>query len=544
MYCTTGILLRHIQSDPTLSNYTHILLDEAHERDVNTDLLLNLLRKAVNSNPNLRLVIMSATIDTKTFQTYFHDAPTLNVPGFTFPVKSNFLGDSGVPKLPKTSSMLDGPEPYVVHEDVAAVLRSIHEKKPEGAVLCFVPGWEDISKVRYLLEKETGSDVCVLCLHSKLQDSEQRKIFSRPPPGVRKIILATNIAETSVTVDDVVYVVDTGIHKEECFDVDKGVSSVDNHWISRSSMTQRRGRAGRVQPGECYHLYTRSKSRSFPEHSTPEILRTSLTKIVLDSKVFSNNMGALEFFNELPSPPDTSSVSRAVEELRELGLLDGNEDLTPLGRILADFQLEPRLSRALVNAVVFQCVTPVVDVVTLFGTDTGIFSTSLVDKEGVRAAKGRFSDDSDHDAVMVLFETWLKSHERNELALAKKFCEKFGLVPHKMKTVQSGLFFMRLRRIVIFYGYFLELRELHFEYIYKSFRDVFPIADDFSDSSEIVKGALLSGVNTVLQHRDWSIVKGRMKLTDVFITRYYPQKNKIKNPTTVDFLLDTIRTLL
>lgn len=221
MYCTTGILLRYLQSDPILSSFSHVILDEAHERDVNTDLLMNLLRTAISKNTNLKLIIMSATIDTDIFQNYFKDAATLNVPGFTYPVKINFIEDFAADvNVSKSFKLTASSDPQVVHEDVARLIQHIHCTKDEGAILCFLPGWEDISKVKRLLPFR--NDTYVLCLHSRLQDSEQRKIFSRPPPGVRKIILATNIAETSVTVDDVVYVIDTGVHKEERFDVEKG----------------------------------------------------------------------------------------------------------------------------------------------------------------------------------------------------------------------------------------------------------------------------------------------------------------------------------
>lgn len=221
LYCTTGILLKHLQSDINLSNFTHVILDEAHERDVNTDLLLNLLRTAIKTNPNLKLIVMSATVDINLFKNYLNDAPTMHIPGFTYPVKYHFLDDINL-DMNKTRKMSESNEaPNVVHEEVVKMINHIHNTKDEGAILCFLPGWEDIVKVEKLIPCK--SDRTVLCLHSRLQDSDQRKIFSRTPPGVRKIILSTNIAETSVTIDDVVYVVDTGIHKENRFDNEKGM---------------------------------------------------------------------------------------------------------------------------------------------------------------------------------------------------------------------------------------------------------------------------------------------------------------------------------
>ncbi|XP_018577775.1 putative ATP-dependent RNA helicase DHX30 [Anoplophora glabripennis] len=490
LYCTTGILLRHFQSDPSLSNFSHIILDEAHERDVNTDLLMNLLRSACKMNPMLKLVIMSATIDTSMFSQYFDGAPIMEIPGFTYPVVQHFLDTCKKIDVSKTIAMCESDVPSVIHEDVARIIQFIHKHKKEGAVLCFLPGWEDISKIQKLIP--LGGDLTVYCLHSRLQDSEQWKIFSRPPPGIRKIILATNIAETSVTIDDVVYVIDTGIHKEQRFDVDKGVNCIDNHWISKASADQRKGRAGRVQPGECFHLYTREKYESFPDYSLPEIQRTSLTKIVLDSKVFSNNMDALEFMTKLPTPPEENATLRAVDDLKDLEMLDKEEKLTSLGTVCADFQLEPKLSKALISAVIFKCVTPVVDIVTLFSADTEFFTSGLLRKDEIKRTKSLFCKDSDHLAMMRLFEKWLEySHEGDSWDL-KRLCDETNLVNHKMQMIEK-------------------LRKIHYDYLYNGLYKVLPISDDFSDNDEMVKAVLYSGIGTVLHHRTWDVVKNKLK---------------------------------
>ncbi|KAG5875068.1 hypothetical protein JTB14_018020 [Gonioctena quinquepunctata] len=499
LYCTTGILLRHLQSDANLSTYTHVILDEAHERDVNTDLLINLLRSAIKSNSNLKLIVMSATIDTDMFSKYFAGAPVLEIPGFTYPVKQHFLDNSQHFDAHKTMKMCEGEVPSVIPEDVAQVLQYIHRNKPEGAILCFLPGWEEITKIQRLIPRQ--SDVAVYCLHSRLQDSDQWKIFSRPPPGVRKIILTTNIAETSVTVDDVVYVVDTGIHKEQRFDVPKGIKCIDNHWISKSSVTQRKGRAGRVQPGECFHLYPLSKYKSFSEYSLPEIMRVSLTKIVLDSKVLSNNMNALEFMQKLPTSPKETAIVGAVEELKELELLDKAENLTGLGRTLAEFQLEPELGKAMVNAVIFKCVSPIVDIITLFSSETELFVSGLLDKEEARRIKRQFSEDSDHLAMMRLFERFLDIGQNGDSYELRQFCDGVSLVSHKMRTLEK-------------------LRKIHFDYLYNGLQRVVPISDEYSDNDELVKAVLFSGVGNILTHRNWEIVKRRLKSnTSVLVTR-------------------------
>lgn len=438
LYCTTGILLRQIQTDPYLNKCTHVILDEAHERDVNTDLLMNLMREALKNNPNLKLIIMSATIDINLFKTYFNDPPVMHIPGFAYPVKSYYLGDIKKLNMVRTCENWYKNNPAVIYEDISKVVQWIHKNKPEGAILVFLPGWEEIVKIKNsLLSIYNDSQCSIVTIHSKLSYEDQKRIFRRVPPGVRKIILATNIAETSVTVDDIVYVIDCGIQKETKFDTDKGVMCIDNQQISQSSMLQRRGRAGRVSPGECYHIYPKECSEQMSKYSLPEILRVSLTKIVLDAKVYSHNMNAEEFFSHLPCPPKDTAVKNAVEELQDLEMLDENENLTLLGRVVSDFQLPPKLSKAMIHSVIYKCVIPIVDITTLFSFDSNMFSTTLTDKEAIKEAKSEYCADSDHIAQMILFEQWSNLMNNEEFNEAAMYSSKYNLVPQKLNTLQS-----------------------------------------------------------------------------------------------------------
>lgn len=399
---------------------------------------MNLLRHTLKVNPKLKVIVMSATLDANLFKSYFNNAPIINVAGFTYPVKMHFLDDIEL-NLGRTENMAQNSTPMIIYDDVAKLIKWIHKKKPEGAILCFLPGWDEISKVKYSLENILDPhSTSILTLHSKLSDEDQRKIFGHPPAGVRKIVLGTNIAETSVTIDDVVYVVDTGIHKETRYDAEKGITCLGNHWISKSSTNQRKGRAGRVQPGESFHLFSRQKYNTMPEFSIPEILRVSLDKIVLDAKVYSHNMDAIDFFSKLPCPPQDTTVLKAVDELINLELLDENENVTPLGKVLSEFQLLPKLSKAMVQSVLYKCVTPIVDITTIFSSESEIFSGALVDKPAIKAIKESNCPTSDHIALMLMFEQWLQLIEDEEYEEAYAFCRKNNLVSRKLNTLKSN----------------------------------------------------------------------------------------------------------
>lgn len=245
LFCTTGILLRKLQSNPNLEGCSHVILDEAHERHIDTDMLMILLKRALEQNPNLKVLIMSATINAHMFQKYFNCA-AVKVPGRLYPVKMHFLEDietlRNIRKYRSFDRYINDDERLSVDfGKVVQVIRWISHNKPPGAILCFLPGWNEITKVQSMLEYfplETEKQL-ILPIHSKVSHNEQRKIFEHTSADTRKIILATDIAETGITVSDVVYVIDSAIRKESRWDENKDLLCISNRWVSQANIHQR-----------------------------------------------------------------------------------------------------------------------------------------------------------------------------------------------------------------------------------------------------------------------------------------------------------------
>ncbi|KAI7744279.1 hypothetical protein M8C21_018114, partial [Ambrosia artemisiifolia] len=386
LFCTTGVLLRKLVQDPGLTGISHLLVDEIHERGMNEDFLLIILRDLLPKRPDLRLILMSATINADLFSKYFGNAPTIHIPGLTFPVQELFLEDvlektryavksesdnyqgySRRRRRQQESKIDPITEKFEAFEDdadissvyksysastrqsleawsgsetdlglVEATIEYICRHEGPGAILVFLTGWDEISKLLDNVKSNNfigdPSKFLVLPLHGSMPTINQREIFDRPPSGMRKIVLATNIAESSITIDDVVYVIDCGKAKETSYDALNKLACLLPSWISQASAHQRRGRAGRVQPGICYRLYPKMVHDAMLQYQLPEILRTPLQELCLQIK--SLQLGAIgSFLAKALQPPDALSVQNAVELLKTIGALDDAEELTPLGMI-------------------------------------------------------------------------------------------------------------------------------------------------------------------------------------------------------------------
>ncbi|XP_068587812.1 ATP-dependent RNA helicase DHX30 [Cebidichthys violaceus] len=411
LFLTVGVLLRKLQSNPSLKGISHVVVDEVHERDINTDLLLALLRSSLKENPDLRVVLMSATGDKQRLSEYFGGCPIVKVPGFMHPVRDKYLEDvlseMGRPLPAQKRVETDkrgGREDITPDVDlVADVIEHIDRCGEPGAVLCFLPGWQDIRAVQEKLEGRrhfsSGSQM-ILPLHSSLSVSDQQAVFQHPQVGQRKIVLATNIAETSITIDDIVHVVDAGTHKEHNYDPRTKVSCLDTVWISHSNVTQRKGRAGRCQPGQSYHLFPRKQLESMTPFPIPEILRTPLESLVVQAKIHSPNCKAVDFLSQVLDSPEREAVREAVRNLQDIGVLDKTETLTPLGERVSCMSCDPRLGKVLVLSAMFRCVLPMLSVAACLTRDP--FYNSLQNRALVNKVKGALSRSSYSDYLVFI----------------------------------------------------------------------------------------------------------------------------------------------
>jgi ATP-dependent helicase HrpA len=331
-FVTDGILLSEFKNDQLLHEYDTIIIDEAHERSLNIDFLLGIMKKILPLRRDLRLIISSATIDTEFFSNAFDNAPVINVSGRGYPV--DIIYESFETPEYKDFSLI---------EKTVYQIETIHNKDPFGDILVFLPTERDIIDV--LKELRGLKNAVVLPVFSRLAASEQQKIFK--PADHQKIVLATNIAETSITVPGIKYVIDTGLARISYYNWRTGIKSLPVSHVSRSSANQRAGRAGRICPGKCYRLYSIEDYEGREQYTKPEILRSNLAEVIL--KIIDLNLGKIEEFPFL-TPPSNQSVKEGINTLKEIGALDCDEKLTQTGKMLSEFPIDPRIGRMIIQA--------------------------------------------------------------------------------------------------------------------------------------------------------------------------------------------------
>uniref|UniRef100_A0A8C8EJV6 ATP-dependent RNA helicase DHX29 n=1 Tax=Oncorhynchus tshawytscha TaxID=74940 RepID=A0A8C8EJV6_ONCTS len=513
LYCTTGVLLRKLQQDHMLSSLTHIIVDEVHERSVQSDFLLTILKDMVQKRSNLHLVMMSATVDCDKFAAYFNRCPIVNIPGRTFPVEVfhlediveetgyvlekdseysqkileeeeevniNFtqkggksmqhqefiVKDSGSgwdlgPDLDHFSSRtrhaLQYMNPNKINMELVLDLLDYLDKSPQfavvdGAVLVFLPGLAHIQQLYDLLSTDKrfrGKDrYKLVALHSTLSSKDQAAAFTVPPTGVRKIVLSTNIAETGVTIPDVVFVIDTGKTKENKYHESSQMSSLVETFVSKASALQRQGRAGRVRDGFCFRLYPKFRFQAFMDYSIPEILRVPLEELCLH--IMKCEYGSPEeFLCRALDAPQPQSVSNAVCLLRRIGAcIPEGHALTPLGHHLATLPVNVKIGKMLIFGAILGCLDPIATIAAAI-SEKSPFATPMNQKDQANLAKAALAvANSDHLTIYNAYLGWKNIRSegyRAEMAYCRKhFLNRTALITIEVLYFLTCVWFSHL----------------------------------------------------------------------------------------------------
>ena len=408
-YSTDGMLLREAMTDPLLSRYSVIVIDEAHERTLATDVLFGLLKEVLLKREDLKVVVMSATLEAEKFQGYFLEAPLMRVPGRLHPVEIFYTQD---------------PERDYLEAAIRTAVQ-IHACEPPGDILIFLTGEEEIEDACMKIRREIGNagdkvgDVKVVPLYASLPPQQQQKIFEEPPPprnGIpgRKIVVSTNIAETSLTIDGIVYVMDPGFSKQKVYNPRIRVESLLVSPISRASAHQRAGRAGRTRPGKCFRLYTEASfKKDLQEQTYPEILRSNLGSVVLQLKKLGiDDLVHFDFMD----PPAPETLMRALELLNYLGALDDDGNLTQVGTVMSEFPLDPQLAKMVCVSPQFKCANEILTITAMLSVPNPFIRPRDQQKEA-DDAKAQFSHvEGDHLTLLNAYHAFKQNGEDSQWA--------------------------------------------------------------------------------------------------------------------------------
>jgi ATP-dependent RNA helicase DHX57 len=450
-FVTTGVLLRRLQTSggkpqdvvDALADVSHVVIDEVHERSLDTDFLMVLLRDVLQVRKDLKLILMSATLDAQIFKSYFAgkmSVSTVEIEGRTHPVQDVYLddilrmtgfaggiteeGDEENTKEPSMGAALRSVGMRINYDLISDTVQTIDEQlgSQDGGILIFLPGLAEIDRTLKTLQHL--HHIHALPLHASLQPAEQKRVFPPAPAGKRKVICATNVAETSITIEDIVAVIDSGRVKETSFDAANGMTKLEEVWASRAACKQRRGRAGRVRAGTCYKLYTKqAETTKMAERPDPEILRVPLEQLCLSVKA----MGVLDvpsFLSRAITPPSTLAVSGALTTLHRMGAIDGAE-LTALGRHLSSIPADLRCGKLLVYGAVFGCLDACLTIASIL-TARSPFVSPPARRDEAKTARLAFAPGGQGDLLCDLraFELWTqKRAEGTPSSALRQWCD-------------------------------------------------------------------------------------------------------------------------
>ncbi|KAG0064792.1 hypothetical protein BGZ89_008846 [Linnemannia elongata] len=525
-FCTTGILLRRLESDKTLKGVTHLVIDEVHERTLESDFLLIILKKLLPRRPDLKIILMSATVDSARFSEYFNGCPVLEVPGRTFPVHAHFLEDvvdvtgytleedseyairfrkdiqskgsvdiagkgasrqtvhlqwendmdersfqeaeakfsitddasQGPTMVNRTNQMLNRMDENKINYDLIQVLleyicfpadrriqqNPISEEPPHipdtGAILIFLPGMPEIRKLFDALKvnRRFGDEkqFSLWPLHSSVSSEGQSQVFDVPPEGIRKIVMATNIAETGITIPDVTIVIDTGKSKQIKFDEKKRVTTLQERFIAKANARQRRGRAGRVQEGVCFHMFSKTTFEEYmPEYQMPEIMRMPLEELCLMIKMCELGDIADVLGRALDAPP-LKAIENAIQALQDVRALTVAEELTPLGIHLCNLPVDVHIGKMILFGSIFKCLDPVLTVAAMLSFKSP-FVTPFGAEDEADAAKARFKlADSDMLTWYNAYLGWRQAYQAKPNGIYD-YCRKNFLSHQNLSMIED-----------------------------------------------------------------------------------------------------------
>ncbi|XP_027125919.1 pre-mRNA-splicing factor ATP-dependent RNA helicase DEAH1-like isoform X1 [Coffea arabica] len=401
-YMTDGMLLREFLGEPDLASYSVVMVDEAHERTLSTDILFGLVKDIARFRPDLKLLISSATLDAEKFSDYFDSAPIFKIPGRRFPVEIHYT------KAPEAD--------YLDAAIVTALQIHVTQPPADGDILVFLTGQEEIETAEEILKQRTrglGTKIAelIICpIYANLPTELQAKIFEPTPEGARKVVLATNIAETSLTIDGIKYVIDPGFCKMKSYNPRTGMESLLVTPVSKASANQRAGRSGRTGPGKCFRLYTAHNYQyDLEDNTVPEIQRTNLANVVLTLK----SLGIHDLLNfDFMDPPPAEALLKALELLYALGALNKLGELTKVGRRMAEFPLDPMLSKMIVASDKYKCSDEIISIAAMLSIGNSIFYRPK-DKQ-VHADNARLNfhmgNVGDHIALLKVYSSWKETN--------------------------------------------------------------------------------------------------------------------------------------
>ncbi|KAL0118261.1 hypothetical protein PUN28_009129 [Cardiocondyla obscurior] len=493
LFCTTGILLQQIMRDPQLTDVTHVIFDEVHERNAESDFLLMLMKDLLPKKPTLKIILMSATLNVDPFCAYFGDVPVLNIAGASFSVKQIFLEDV----LEQTGYILDENSKYVSMDKINQIMSSEisnsiseaanasdddyasekcrddeltvtqlmrrypdyskqtyinlyfmnyekinydliehilewiitgkHEYPKEGSILIFLPGWNEISALKDQLDNSILSQrgkIMIVPLHSSLSIDDQKRVFLKAKKGVHKVVISTNLAETSITINDCVYVIDSGKMKESRFNSNRNMECLEACWVTQANVKQRKGRAGRVMPGVCIHLYTSYSYEQFAAYQIPEIQRISLEKLLLYLASLKWKRDDLYvIMQKMIDSPSFFEITGAINRLQEIGAFDSDYNLTALGYHLNKLPVNVRIGKLILYGAMFSCLDSVLTIAACLSHKSP-FSVPLEKKDKINPRIKFFSANSDHLTTLYAYWEWQKVLYFRGKVAARKFAQE------------------------------------------------------------------------------------------------------------------------